>query len=171
MNDQPSRLWLIGPPISLMLLAGALYVKVRDVRLFVDRTCPSIRNSVGKYAPPFLVDVKSKAFTDVRHPAETVRPTEAAPAPAPTPTPKPFDLPTVCADSNRWPKTVSLNKVVEFPAVIECKVVGKVKAPAGSEARVVSVRNGKIGVEYRGGGAWLEFGDTDFVERARHAWK
>jgi hypothetical protein len=70
----------------------------------------------------------------------------------------------------RWPKTVYLKAPVDFPAVLEGKVVGKLRAAAGAEARVVKVSGGKVGVEYRGGGAWLDFDRTDFVERARLAW-
>jgi hypothetical protein len=59
---------------------------------------------------------------------------------------------------------------VEFPAVMDGKVVGKLRAPAGVEARVVKISNAQVAVEYHGGGAWLAMDRTDFVERARLAW-
>ena len=163
-EDRPSRLWLIGPPLSLALLALTLYVKYLDVRAFVDGHCPWIKNTVGRYVPAFPVAASPVPSADATHPASGVSATT-------TPPPKPFDLPTVCADSNRWPKTVTLKKVVEFPGVFRGKVVGKVYASPGCEARVVAVKDGKIGVEYRGGGVWLEFENTDFVERARQMWR
>ncbi len=82
----------------------------------------------------------------------------------------PFNLDKVCGDCARWPITVRLKAPVEFPAVINGKVAGKLLAPAGAEARVVKVSIGKVAVEYHGGGAWLEFERTDFVERAQLAW-
>ena len=114
-------------------------------------------------------------------PPPKAAPAPASPEPAPQAAPQPevsaqatetnpFDLEKVLSDSSLWPKTVVLKKAVEFPAVSNGKVIGKVKAPAGAEARIVTLKNGKVGVEYHGGGAWLELGNTDFVERAKLAW-
>jgi hypothetical protein len=64
-----------------------------------------------------------------------------------------------------------LKASVEFPAVINGKVAGKLLAPAGVDVRVVKVSSAKVGVEYHGGGAWLDFERTDFVERAQLAWR
>jgi hypothetical protein len=36
---------------------------------------------------------------------------------------------------------------------------------------VVKISNAKVGVEYRGGGAWLDFDRTDFAARAQLAWR
>ncbi len=63
-----------------------------------------------------------------------------------------------------------LNTAVDFPAVVGGKVVGKLRAPAGAETRVMKLANGQVGVEYHGGGTWLDFDRTDFVERVRIAW-
>jgi hypothetical protein len=67
-----------------------------------------------------------------------------------------------------WPKTVRLRKAVAFPAVVSGKAVGQVEAPAGSEANLVKIENGKLGVEYFGGGAWVAVDDTDLAQRLSH---
>lgn len=189
MKPSSNRFWvLLGPPLSGLLLITALYVKKPGARDFIDQKCPWVKDTLGKYAPPFEVRV-------VRVPAPTPAPAEQIPrsaniitfsAPSSTPPPPPitenvpsvpvarvntFDLEKVCADPTRWPKTVHLKAAVDFPAVLEGKVVGKLRAAPGTEARVVKVSGGKVGVEYRGGGAWLDFEHTDFVERARLAWR
>ena len=159
----------MGPPISLMLLAITLYVKYSDVRSFVDRTCPWVKNNIGRYAPAFPVEPKPEPPSVEFQPAPS-RPT-AAVAATPVPAPKPFNLATVCAEAGRWPKSVAIKKAVEIPSVIGGNVVGKLRLTAGCEVHVASVRDGKVGIEYRGGGAWLDLESTDFVERARQEWR
>jgi len=173
------------------LLVVALYLKRPAIRDFIDRTCPWVKQTVGKYAPPFEVQMVNAASTpgadteEIAPPPQSVtnRTATAVPpaalmaAATPNPAPStpvavatPFDLDKVCADPARWPKTVRLKAAVDFPAVVDGKVVGKLRAPAGAETRVMKLAHGQVGVEYHGGGAWLDFERTDFVERARIAW-
>lgn len=183
MKPSSSRLWvLLGPPLSVLLLLTALYVKKPWARDFIDQKLPWVRSGIGRYAPPFEVRVVRIA-PPTPAPVEEIPPrgqrSAFSPPPAvaaeipaaPAVKSDTFDLEKVCADPARWPKTVHLKAPVEFPAVLEGKVVGKLRVVAGTEARVVKVSAGKVGVEYRGGGAWLDFESTDFVERARVAWR
>jgi hypothetical protein len=110
------------------------------------------------------------SITPTPQPSSPLVMREEPPSP-PIPRADSFDIAKVCVDPARWPKTVRLKTSVEFPAVVEGKVVGKLRAPVGAEARVVKISNGQVGVEYHGGGAWLTFDRTDFVERARLAWR
>ena len=189
MNQSSNRLWILGPPLSLCLLVAALYIKKPDARDFIDRKCPWVKETVGKYAPPFEVRIVGVP------PVAPPTPEQVASAEAPkidgTSTPPPFTQPPrtprqepkiptvvadsfdfnkVCQDPARWPKSVRLKTAVDFPAVLDGRVVGKLLAPSGAEARVIKISNGKVGVEYQGGGAWLAFESTDFVERARLNW-
>jgi hypothetical protein len=66
---------------------------------------------------------------------------------------------------DQWPKTITLKKAVTFPAVLEGRVVGSVKALPGTQANLILIRNGKAGVEYQGGGAMVDVSDTDLIER------
>ncbi len=171
MKKTISKLWLLGPPISLLLVAAALYVKQPWARDMVDTHCPWIKESVGKYAPPFDVVFVGAPETPAAQPqvSAPVIPSRGA-SPNAAPAVKPFDLQKVFADAALWPKTVVLKRPAEFPAVRNGRVIGSLKVPIGGEARVVKVTNGKVGLEYQGGGAWLVPGDTDFVERAQSAW-
>src|SRR5262249_777060 len=83
---------------------------------------------------------------------------------APTPRPE-FNLQQLAADPAQWPKKVSLKKATSFPAVVGGKVVGSLIAPAGSEANLKGIRDGQLGIEYQGGGAWLPVEDTDLKAR------
>ncbi len=192
MNQTSNRLWILAFPLSVLFLITALYIKKAGAREFIDRKCPWVKETVGKYAPPFEVRIVG-APPAAPAPAEEgaplpppalarTAPPVSTPPPAPAPAPKPepnapvavaesFDLSKVCADPTRWPKTVRLKAIVDFPAVVDGKVVGKLRAPVGTEARVVKLSNGQVGVEYHGGGAWLALDNTDFVERARIAWR
>lgn len=188
MKPSSNRWWaLLGLPLSGLLLITALYVKKPGARDFIDQKFPWVKETIGKYAPPFEVRVV-KVSPPTPVPATETRPLEersAFAAPPATPPPPPvaektssapvvkpdtFDIEKVCADPTRWPKAVRLKAPVDFPAVLEGKVVGKLRAAAGTEARVVKVSGGKVGVEYHGGGAWLDFDRTDFIERARGHW-
>jgi hypothetical protein len=71
------------------------------------------------------------------------------------------------ANRSLWPKTVVLRRTIEFPAVLDGKVIGKTKAPAGTEANLVMMNGLLVGVEFRGGGAWVPISQTDLMERAR----
>jgi hypothetical protein len=94
----------------------------------------------------------------------TSKPEVAAVKAAPTPVPV-FDLQKLSHDPSLWPKKVALKKEATFPAVVDGKVVGSVIAPAGVETNLKSIKDGKVGVEYQGGGAWLAVGDTDLEAR------
>src|SRR4030095_11776127 len=75
------------------------------------------------------------------------------------------DLPKLAADPASWPKTVKLKKAHEFPAVVDGKAVGKIQAPSGSETRLVAIQSGRLGLEFRGGGAWVAPEETDLSEQ------
>ena len=172
-----------GLLLSLGLLGATLYIKRPDARDFINQRIPWIKGFVGNIAPPVDVKVVQVATSTTQLPKKNELPAPqpsftSPPAAAPHEEPSaavvlanPFNLSKVCEDSARWPKNVRLKVPVEFPAVINGKVTGKLIAPAGAEARVVKVINAKVGVEYHGGGAWLDFENTDFVERAQLAWR
>jgi hypothetical protein len=71
----------------------------------------------------------------------------------------------LASDRTAWPKTVTLKTAREFPAVVNGKVAGKIAVPAGTEANLVSIQGGKLGVEYGGGGAWFAADETDLAQR------
>lgn len=172
MSKSISKLWLLGPPVSLALVGAALYVKQPWARDIVDTHCPWVKEGIGKYAPPFDVVFVGAPDTPAVRPATP--PPEPPPQPMPTntaPAVKPFDLQVVFADAALWPKSVVLKKPVDFPAVRNGRVIGSLQVPVGAEAHVVKVTNGKLGLEYQGGGAWLAPEDTDFVERAKLVWR
>jgi hypothetical protein len=78
-----------------------------------------------------------------------------------------FDIATFAAHPETWPKSVAIKAETEFPAVLNNKKVGTLRAPAGSEVHLVQVQNGKLGVEYQGGGKWLDPEATDLIQRVQ----
>jgi len=44
-----------------------------------------------------------------------------------------------------------------------------VTAPAGAQVELVDVKNGRLGVKYQGGGAWLLPDATDLKQRVHFA--
>ena len=171
MRKQISKLWFLGPPVSLALVAAALYVKQPWARDLVNTKIPWVKDGIGKYAPPFevvFVGGPEPGAAPAAVPVPAPAPQPAAPDAAPAP--RVFDLQQVYADATLWPKSVALKKPSDFPAVRNGKVIGSLKVPVGAEVRVLKVAGGKVGLEYQGGGAWLDPKDTDFAERARAAW-
>jgi hypothetical protein len=176
---------LIG---ALLLCAAAYYWKYPDVREMVDGKFPIVKQCRVKItalfqpasAKPWPGMAPASASAPQAAPtaapqaaAATSLPSEALPA-APavvqavaTPIPGPVTLGDLNRSRANWPKDVTLKKTIDFPAVMDGKVVGSVKAIAGTEVQLVEIKNGKAGVEFQGGGALVDAADTDLLERAQ----
>ena len=138
--------------VLLALLLGAAagsYWKVKGTRDFVDQKMPFVKETLARFGAA---------------PADAPPTTDAAPASAPAPA---FTFATLAADPTAWPRTVRLKKAVEIPAVVGGKEVGKVTVKAGTEVSLARIKDGKVGIEYQGGGAWLTPEETDVMERAQ----
>lgn len=161
-----SIFWLLAFLFSLVLLAAAYYVTRPGMRTAVDARAPWVRNFLGPYIRP---SGESEPTPSRALPADAW-PDAAPPSPsvaAPAPPPEPFDLKRLAANRAAWPAKLTLIKAKDFPAVVEGKVVGSLTAPAGTEVGLVTISGGKLGVEYKGGGAWLFVEETDVIERTQ----
>jgi len=167
------------------------YFKYPDVRAKVDAKLP-----IAKEIHATIISGLHLDDTAVQAPAPTPVPqnvVQTPPVAAPTPqvaavpstspvspvaelvpqsTPDTVDVTQLTQSKAEWPKLVALKKVVDFPAVMDGKVVGNVQAPAGAQVQLILIKDGKAGVEFQGGGAMVDVGDTDLIERvqaSRHA--
>jgi hypothetical protein len=175
MNNLRSILRALTPLLLLFVGGFAYYAKYHWARTWVDERFPWVRENIGSRLPSLIivVDREDAVVEGAGVPAAT----SAAEALISNPdgsnhdessrvfSSKTVDLAGLPADRALWPKTVKLKKAREFPAVVSGQAVGKVQAPAGSEARLVSVHAGKLGLEYLGGGAWVSPEDTDLAIR------
>jgi hypothetical protein len=183
MRKAPHKLWALGPPISLLLLAFAYYVKVPSFRDVVDRHFPWAKEHLAQFIPePTVVMVKDPVKPADTEPAPT-NPDDAPPAkasagapkkkdktkstPAPETHEEPLTMERFAASPSLWPKKVKLRKTTEFPAVLNGKVVGKVQAPAGTEANLRLIKDQQLGVEFQGGGAWVPIAETDLMDQVK----
>jgi hypothetical protein len=172
MRKIQSKIWSIAFALSLVFLASAYYLRMPAFRKFVDAKTPLARKYLGDLVqePPAKVDWKGEDpfFTMGKdapaEPESPVRP--AAPPPASGVAP---DLQTIASNRALWPKTVKLTRAATFPAVSNGKIVGSLIAPAGSEVILHSIKDGKVGLEFNGGGAWLPVDQTDLLARAAQA--
>ncbi len=141
----------------LALLVGVIlvtYWRIPGAREMMDQKMPFLKDMLARFgAAP--ADAPADA-----PPA----PPDAAPAPATAPA---FTFATLAADPTAWPRTVRLKKAVEVPAVVDGKEKGKVMVPAGAEVNLARIKDGRVGIEYQRGGAWLLPEETDVMERAR----
>ena len=173
MSHKSNKFWLCALPVSLLILAAAYYTKVPAARRFIDAHTSLGRQLFGSFVHDTVIieTVPRPARTVEQSAADAPRSSLADAKPAPvaipaTPTPRPvFDLQKLAGDPSLWPKKVTLKKAATFPAVVGGKVVGSLVAPAGAEANLKGIKEGKLGVEYQGGGAWLPAGDTDLEAR------
>ncbi|MGB8356412.1 MAG: hypothetical protein WCD79_21115 [Chthoniobacteraceae bacterium] len=183
---------LIGNLVLLAVLALAgfvYYLKYPDVRAWVDANVPIVK----KVAAPVIAQwdqrfpqppaaapadvAPDKTDVAAASPSPAVAPQTSAPSAAvavstPAPVSDTVDIAQLSQSRNEWPKQVVLKKEVEFPAVLDGKVVGSVKAPAGTQALLIVIQAGKAGVEYQGGGAMVDIADTNLIEQVqsnRHA--
>lgn len=183
MRQSPNKLWALGPPLSLLLLAFAYYVKVPSFRDAVDTHFPWVRSHLARFvSEPSVVMIKDPA-----------NPAKASPAPLnpddtslaissngagtgknkvnPSPTPEahaePLTMERFAANPALWPKKVKLRKTIEFPAVLNGKIVGKIQAPPGTEANLRQIKDQQLGVEFQGGGAWVPIAETDLMDQVK----
>ena len=177
MGKTPNKLWAFGPPISLLLLAFAYYVKVPSFRDTVDAHFPWVKEHLAQFVPePTVVMIKDPANPETPDRPNPGDPSLAAhrrtgnpkPQATPTPTPEePLTMERFAANPNLWPKKVKLRKTIDFPAVLNGRKVGMIKVPAGTETNLVKVQNQQLGVEYQGGGAWVPIGETDLMDQVK----
>ena len=175
---QLSRLWLLGPPFAIVVSILAYYVAFPSVRGWMDAHFPWMAEHIGSHLPVRGGEVremrpKTVAAMPVREPVPTPPPVPATPPPPVKPVylsaDGAVDLPTLSANPADWPKVLALRKPHEFPAVVEGKAVGNVIVPKGAEVKLLKIEAGKLGLEYRGGGAWVGVDETDLAERLRSA--
>jgi hypothetical protein len=163
MSTKPSKIWALALPVSLLILASAYYIKVPSARQFIDAHTSLGRQLLGRFvAQPEVIELPAPKSSRESPPNIAAYP---GPGATPEPAQGPMDLPTFATKPELWPKMVVLKKAVTFPAVVNGKVVGNLTAPAGSEANLKIIKDGKLGVEYQGGGAWLKVEDTDLAAR------
>jgi hypothetical protein len=171
MSEKPSKFWtFIALPASLVVLLAAYYLRVPSVRQAIDSRTPIVRQVLGRFVP---ASEDSEVVVKTERPAAAgPRPDPAVPvvggspaSPAANARPAVFDLQSLARDRSLWPKKVRLTKPANFPAVLNGKVVGSLVAPAGSEANLLAIKDGKVGLEFQGGGTWLAVEDTDLQSR------
>jgi hypothetical protein len=139
----------------LLIMFGVAYARLPAVSSFVDAKAPWFRDKVGHY------------FAGPKPEGDQPASDSDAPGAVKVAGPQPFDLAIFAAHPELWPKSVALKASIQFPAVVNNKPVGSIRAPVGSEVHIVKVENGKLGVEFRGGGAWVAPEATDVAERVQ----
>jgi hypothetical protein len=165
MSHKSSKFWLFALPVSLLILVAAYYIKVPSARRFIDAHTSLGNQLFGSFVHDAVVYEtvpRSENPGDSRVANEKTVPITAPPTLTPRPV---FDLQKLAVDPSLWPKKVTLQKATTFPAVVGGKVVGSLVAPAGAETNLKGIKEGKVGVEYQGGGAWLPVEDTDLKAR------
>ncbi|MDR3401273.1 MAG: hypothetical protein P4L99_02150 [Chthoniobacter sp.] len=167
MSHKPSTFWAFALPVSLVILAAAYYIKIPSARAFIDAHTSLGHQLFGSFVhDTVVVETKPAKADDPLASMLTDKGSTAEAKPA-TPTPIPvFDLQKLARDPAHWPKKVALKKPTVFPAVVNGKPVGSLVAPVGAEANLKTIKDGKVGLEYQGGGAWLAVEDTDLAVRA-----
>lgn len=177
MSQQLSRWWLLGPPFSIVVALFAYYAVFPSFRGWVDSHVPWVATHIGIYIAtrdsPERIK-RSKAALESAHHEPTA---DLPPTPAPaTPVPlKPIyltadgtaDLARLAANRADWPKVVVLRAPKEFPAVVGGRAAGKIIVPKGTEVNLLKIEASNVGVEYKGGGAWVGADDTDLADRLR----
>ncbi len=173
MSSKASILWLAGPPVAVFVSALVYYAKFDTARTWVDARVPWVAENIGKHLPPLAINEQTADAEEapVLSPADATSAAVAQPPAVAQPVFLTADgavrLDLLAANKTAWPKKIALRKAMEFPAVVAGKTVGKVTAPAGSVTHMVAIQGNKLGLEYRGGGAWAEVSETDLAEQLR----
>jgi hypothetical protein len=160
----------IGLPVSLLILAFAYYKYVPTARAWIDARTPLGKQFFGRFVSDSGQGADNAApagdagnQSDIPGISQNSAPAPGGPAPVQQPVV--YDLQTLAQNSSLWPRQVRLRKATKFPAVVDGKEVGSLVAPSGTEVNLLKIQQGKLGLEYKGGGAWLAADDTDLATR------
>ncbi len=166
-----------GIALAWAAVAVAYYVRVPEFRESVQAKWPWAKDRVAlgqtaKASPPPQPAPEPKV-QPMEEPAPLPEPVAVVRAPAaplamttPEPERTPSDLFQELANNRAtWPATVRLKSTVSFPAVLNGKVVGRVNLGKESVVTLVTISQGKLGLENRGGGAWVAPEQTDLLDR------
>jgi hypothetical protein len=98
-------------------------------------------------------------------PNPVVATTERQMTPPPPPPPPAVDMAALVSTPARWPKTVTLNKKMKFPIVLDGRVAGSIALPAGTVVTLKAVKNGRLTVAHQNTLATVAPQDTDLAEK------
>jgi hypothetical protein len=173
-------IWNILLPLSVVFLGVVYYIKVPSVRRAIDARTDIASDLLGRFVDkpePVVMRRETPPRTPMpldnssmpRNRPLDPPPISATPRPVATPEPVPavFDPQKLAAEPARWPKKVALLKPATFTAMLNGKPIGSLVVPAGSEVRLKSIQDGKLGLEFNGGLASVAVDDTDLVARVK----
>jgi len=168
-----SLFWSVAFVFSLVFLAGAYYITSENVRTSVDARAPWVHRYLGQFVRDSADSKRTISKQSTAEAPDTAprfvetnaTPVPATPVPAPPPEPEAFDLNKLAKNPAAWPAKIMIHKATDFPAVVNGRVAGMIHAPAGTEVKLAKISDGRLGVEYQGGGAWLLVEETDLVAR------
>jgi len=176
--DESSAFWKLALVVSLLFLAGIQYYKSPAFRGWTDEKCPWIKEQLAKYDIKFDEPAAASDSAPAGSTASAAAPSNknsASGNPSVIVQKKPessADWAKIAANPAAWPKTVRLKKTTVFPAVMDGKEIGKVNVPAGTEVKLMQMKDDKLGLAYspnglaaNSGGAWVSAQDTDMAER------
>ena len=123
-----------------------------------------LRKNVGGASAPQSAP-QTAAVSDTTVTAEQ----DAAPSGSATPvpeSPRKLDWATFVASPNLWPKMVVLTTPVSFPVVLlNGRVAGLARMPAGTPVKFDGVVGNKLKIEYQGGVQTVSVSATDLEQR------
>jgi hypothetical protein len=147
----------------LMAAAGGAYY-------FRAEWMPVARKWGWLKSAPHIAPAEATPAPSTPAPEATPVPTATTPAPSTpvveAPKPAPDPLAWLLRNKDHWPEEVTLLKATEFPAVVQGKVYGSVKAPVGTEVQLVELTQHAAGVVYNGGGARVPIEVTNLLDLA-----
>ena len=122
---------------------------------------------IGASAKPAPAPAPAVALAPA--PASTPAPAPPPEPPPPVPAPAPDALAWLLEHRDHWPKEVALVKEADFPVVLNGRVSGTARVPAGTVVELFEMNGENVGVVYAGGGARLAIAATDLRKRAEAA--
>ena len=168
---------LTGAIVTALAVAGA-YVGFSPNAAGVRTYLASVLEQFGKAPshPPApvatpapqiaVVPVAPEVPAEIPATPEPPAPTVVPPAPA---APAAFDPAKLAQSPAAWPKAVRLVQDAAFPAVLNGRVVGAIKVPAGSPVKLIKIDGENLTLDYQGGQAVLSWKLTNLEEAAAEA--
>ena len=135
----------------------------------VAASAPPATPQVAASAPPATPQVAASMPPATPQVAASMPSATPQLASTPAPAPMGFNLSALAASPGDWPQTIILAQAVIFPAIIDGKTVGEVKANPGTPVKLVNMEAGQLVVEFQGGAQRVPVDATNLVQSVEAA--
>lgn len=170
MNQISNRLGREEGGAAFWVVSGCVLLALLYFFVLAPKPAEPKRVAVAQATPAPATPIPATPIPATPTPAPATPAPVAIATPPPASTPSLLDLATIARTPALWPKQVALLYPIDFPVSLDGRIVGQVKAPAGTLVHLVRVSGQQVEVEHRAGNQagkhMIPAASTDLMQRA-----